>query len=372
MITRAFFSSLLVLFFCFFCTITAFAQVNWTGAASSDWSNGANWSGGNVPAVTDNVQIGAIAFTNQPTVNADAQIRSLTFAGPTPITLTIPAGKSLSVSTKIVQSHSIDQLTPGTTITGQGTLTCAGVVVGNLASARFVQTKTTTLIAQIDSFKVNGNIDLNSVTANLLTGGVANNNSLFSLQSGGVTVTGKINTYNLLPANCNDFGGNNPKAKFSVDINSDKDALLRTLDTATLNFARTIDAAADFYNPVSGTGRSKIEYAGAGQLVYTNTIDGIDQSPTTYQDLIISGSGNKTAGHTDAGNQLNINGNLTVNNATLDLKTHNPQTTVNGNVTNNGTVNYGTSQTTINGTLFFTSGTFNIGSGEIHFTGMIP
>jgi len=372
MINPVLLRSFVALVLSFFVTSIACAQVNWTGAAGTDWSNGANWSGGNAPGVTDNVQIGVVAFSAQPVITSNVQVRSLTFGGPVQVVLTIQSGSILTVTTKIVQNHAVGQLTSGTLITGAGTLSCTGVMVGNLASPRFIQNNTTTFVSKIDSFKVAGNIDLNSVTANLLTGGVANNNSLFSLQAGAVTVTGKINTYNLLPANCNDFGGNNPKARFSLDINSERDALLRMLDTATLNFARTIDAAADFYNPISGTGRSKIEYAGAGQLIYTNTIDGIDQNPAVYQDLIISGSGNKTAGHTSTSNQLNINGNLVVNNATLDLKTYNPQTVVNGNLTNNGTVNFGTGQTTINGTLFFTSGTFNVGSGEIHFTGTAP
>jgi len=45
---------------------SAAAQTNWTGAASSDWTNGANWSGGVVPTVGNNVGIDTLS--SNPTV----------------------------------------------------------------------------------------------------------------------------------------------------------------------------------------------------------------------------------------------------------------------------------------------------------------
>ena len=348
----------------------AYAQVNWTGAVSTDWANGSNWSSGVVPGPTDNVQIGSIKFTAQPAISGNVQIHNLTFGAAFQVVLTIPGGYTLIVSNKIVQDHAADNQLAVTLVTGAGALTCNSVMVGDLTSPRFVQTKTTTFAAKLANFNITGNIDLNSVTANLLTGGVANNNSLFSLQGGVLNLGGKINTNTSLPESCNSFGGNSPNDKFSIDINSDQDAVLKLTDSSAVNILNPDYATVDFFNHLSGNGRSKVEYTGANQIVYTNTIAGIDSSPYNYQDLTISGAGIKTAGSDSTGNQLNIAGNLVINSATLDLKAFAPQTLVNGDFRNLGTVNFGTATTTINGASFFNSGSFNAGSGVIQFSGV--
>lgn len=370
MIKSAFLRNCPVLFILLAFSLQTRAQVNWTGAVSADWANGANWSGGTAPGTTDNVQIGVMAFTAQPALSSNVQIHNLTFGGPVPVILTIPAGSTLQVSGKIVQNHAADNLTAGTLITGSGTLNCASVMVGDLISPRFVQSKTTTFVSKIDVFNISGNIDLNSVTANLLTGGVANSNSLFSLQGGQVSLGGKINTGNLLPVNCNSFGDNKPNARFSIDINSGQDAWLKLADNSAVNFSNPAYAAADFYNYLSGVGRGTVEYGGGDQLVYTNTTPGVDASPVTYQDLVISGTGIKTAGSAAGSNQLLIGGNLVVKSATLDLAANSPDTVIAGDLTTSGTVKGGTGTTTIKGALIFSagaSGTFSVGTGEIHF-----
>jgi fibronectin-binding autotransporter adhesin len=370
MIKSAFLRSCLVLFILLVFSLPTRAQVNWTGAVSTDWANGANWSSGTVPGATDNVQIGVVAFTAQPALSNSTQIRNLTFGGPVPVILTIPAGSTLQVSGKIVQNHAADNLTASTLITGSGTLSCAAVMVGDLISPRFVQSKTTTFVSKINVFTISGNIDLNSVTANLLTGGVANSNSLFSLQGGQVSLGGKINTGNLLPVNCNSFGDNSPNARFSIDINSGQDAWLKLADNSAVNFSNPVYAAADFYNYLSGAGRGTVEYGGGDQLVYTNTTPGIDTSPVTYQDLVISGTGTKTVGSAAGSNQLLIGGNLVVKSATLDLAANSPDTVVAGDLTTSGTVKAGTGTTTIKGALIFStgaSGTISVGAGELHF-----
>lgn len=369
MFKNAFLRNCFVFFVPLVFATAARAQVNWTGAVSTDWNTGANWSSGQVPGPADNVQIGLTAFAAQPLVSAHTQVHNLTFGGPLPVVLTVQAGSLLQVTNKIVQNHAAGQLTAGTLVTGAGMLSCASLMVGDLASPRFVQTKATAFVAKIDTFKVSGNIDLNSVTANLLTGGVANNNSLFSLQGGVVSLGGKINTGNLLPPNCNSFGGSLPNARFSIDINSDQDALLKLSDSSAVQITNTTYATVDFYNHTSGSGRSTVEYAGAGQLLYTSTTAGIDTSPYSYQDLVISGTGIKTAGSDSTGNQLNIAGNLVVKTATLDLKTRSPETLVKGDFTNRGTVNFGSAKTTIDGAVIFGLGTFNTGTGIIRFTG---
>ena len=345
------------------------AQINWVGATSTDWATGSNWSTGAVPGALDNVQIGVAHFNFQPTLSGTTSVRNLTFGGNVPVILTILANDTLKVINKIVQNHSGDGLAPSTLITGAGGITCASVMVGDLTSPRFVQSKTSTLASKISAFVVTGSIDLNSVTENLLTGGVANNNSFFSLQGGTLLLGGKINTISRLPQNCNSFGTNNPNSRFSIDINSNQDAVLKLTDSSAVNISNPNYATIDFYNHISDTGRSRVEYIGANQLLYTNTVAGVDVSPSNYQDLTISGTGIKTAGTDSTSNQLNISGNLRINSSTLDLKKYAPQTVVAGNFRNTGTVNFGTGTTTINGASFFNSGGFNQYSGVIQFAG---
>jgi len=349
----------------------SYALASWTGKVSSDWGTAGNWNNNVVPSATTNVQIGISPFTNQPTVNNNQQIHNLTFGGRIPVTLTVNSGNTLAVSGQVVQNHASDDSTPITTIIGAGTLAASSILVGDPTTPKLVLTKTTTLISQIANLNVTGNITINSTTANLLTGGIATNNAKFSLQAGVLNIAGQIITSNQIPASCNSFGTatNTPSTIFSIDINSSQNATLILTDSSSVAIANTAYGTVDFYNPISGTGRSIVKYTGANQLVYTNTTPGINTSPAIYEDLTIAGTGIKTAGNTASNNNLNISGNLNVISGLLDLATYAPQTVIGGNFTNHGAVNFGSSTTTINGGSFFNSGGFAAGTGIIQFSG---
>lgn len=366
--TRVFVRTCYTLFTTCFFSFPCFAQSNWTGAVSAEWSNSANWTPAVVPGASDNVQIGIAKFNFQPVISTTVQARNLTFGGAASVTLTVSAGAILNIAGKVVQLHSSDNNQPSSIITGLGTLNCQAVLVGDQVGPKLVQNKTTTLISTITNLNVGSNITLNSITANLLTGGIANNNSLFSLRAGNLNLGGKIILNNQLPYQCNSPVGNNPLAKFSIDINSDQNATLNLTDSSAVSVSNPVYDSVDFYNYFSGNGRSRVVYQGGNQLVYTNTSPGIDVSPYLYQDLIIGGTGIKTAGNNN-NNSLTVAGNLIVSGGTLDLVSFSPQTLINGNFSNRGAIRFGNGLTSINGPVFFNSGSFSPGSGFISFSG---
>lgn len=73
---------------------------SWNGSNSTFWSDALNWSGGVVPTITDEVQIGDLAFTNQPVITSIQQVKGITFGSVTSVTLTIGSG-SLTVQGNI-------------------------------------------------------------------------------------------------------------------------------------------------------------------------------------------------------------------------------------------------------------------------------
>ncbi|MDF2188124.1 hypothetical protein [Paraflavitalea sp. CAU 1676] len=78
----------------------------WTGAASSDWNTPGNWtaiqgSPGAVPTANDIVEIGVVAFTNQPAIGTAANAKGILFGSAQAATLTLNAGGSLTTAGNI-------------------------------------------------------------------------------------------------------------------------------------------------------------------------------------------------------------------------------------------------------------------------------
>jgi hypothetical protein len=86
--------SFVVLLLFSFVTTAGAASYTWKGTSSTNWSTGANWSGGVVPAPTDNITIPA-GTTFAPTVTASSSCNTITFTGNN--TITISAGVTLTV-----------------------------------------------------------------------------------------------------------------------------------------------------------------------------------------------------------------------------------------------------------------------------------
>jgi hypothetical protein len=347
------------------------STIIWTGVTNSDWNTGSNWSTGAVPGTLDNVELGIKIVTNQPVVSGSFTVGSLTI-GADPTTLTVGAGSSLAVTGNITQNHNTANTAPLNTLTGSGSISCGTLIVGNYTSSRIVQTATTELVSTVASLTINKDLVINSTTADLLSGGVGNNNALFSLQGGVVSLNGQIKMTNQIPAYLKTSAVINPLAKFSIDITGSQNATLILKDTGSINIANVRFAAIDFYNPISGTGTSTVNYSGSNQVVYSSSQAGLDQSPYIYQNLVISGTGTKTYG-TVSGDQLTTGGNLTISSGIFDLRTLSDNLTVNGNFTNYGTLLLTASLGAVFQGWFFNAGTFSMpvspGSAPIFFSG---
>lgn len=97
--------------------VLAGETLTFTGAAGSDWNNGANWSGGAVPTANDNAAIPP----NANVVMTAGNLSALTLTVAANASLTIAAGSSLSV----------EGGTNNGVIAGSGTLNFIGAAFGN-------------------------------------------------------------------------------------------------------------------------------------------------------------------------------------------------------------------------------------------------
>jgi hypothetical protein len=115
-------------------TVNTPGTTSWTGTVSRLWNVGGNWSTGTIPNENDAITIGT--NTNQPQLNIDFTVGgSLTLSG-TGTTLTVNAGKSLSVASGATVDFGSKEVTFKSDATGtaqlgrmQGTLSNASNVV---------------------------------------------------------------------------------------------------------------------------------------------------------------------------------------------------------------------------------------------------
>lgn len=355
-----------------FCSLPFVTQAqvtaNWTGASSDDWNIAANWSTGSVPGPADSVQIGAITFLHQPTIRHNDSVAFLQFNGVAD-TLTINAPYALTVTGSIIQAHLAYNKVPNTILQGGGTAYCASLVVGNGVLPKVVVAKSTLFESTIASLNISGNLIIRSYSNDLLSGGIAHNNSVFSLEGGQLNLSGQIYLDNFWPAYFTTVPGVKPLAKFMININSNNNATLALLDTAAISILHTGCDSVDFYHYTSGSGKSIVKYTGSNQLLYTNNAAGLDTLPNTYQNIYIEGTRTKTAGKSSTANNLSTAGDMIVNSGTLDLQSFSASTTVNGNFINRDTINIGSLGITFNGPSFVNDSVFNHNNAWITFSG---
>lgn len=302
-------------------SISAHAQatLNWTGKVSSDWATAGNWNSNTVPGTMDQVQIGMIAFVNQPVVSSNSQVGSITFGNVQPIVFTVLQNAVLQVTGNIIQMHSTNNIAPTTMLTGNGSLTCNAFFVGNSVTSKIVMSKTTGVISTIANLSINTNLTLYTASSDLLSGGDGDNNSSFSLQAGRITIAGQIRTYHQIPIYMQSLTSVKPYAKFSVDIVGSQSPTLMLGDSVSVSLANQATDTICFNHHLIGTGIATVNYFGVNQLIYTNAYSAIGNTGYTYQNLIISGSGIKTiVGPT--GNTLLAGGSIYVAGGSLVTK----------------------------------------------------
>ncbi|MDQ8011046.1 MAG: T9SS sorting signal type C domain-containing protein [Flavobacterium nitrogenifigens] len=248
----------------------------WTGSISSDWSTAGNWSGNAVPGNNGDVIIPTVTSPNfYPIVATNSRCRTIMFTGNSP-SLTVNGGVTLTV-TGAVTVQSSNSSPRSTTITGGGTITSGSFIVGT-SSTPNSNSAPTSIISTISNFNISGDLTiLSSVN------GVNTNNATFNLEGGSLNINGQIKT----------TAPSSTTSLFTMAIGTQSRILL--LGNAT-PFAPT------------GAGTSTFTLNGSGSTVnYYNTGSQTIRA-TSYNNLVLSGSGTKTFGSTP----INITNNLSI------------------------------------------------------------
>jgi hypothetical protein len=341
----------------------------WTGAASSDWTNGANWLPlGTAPLTGDDVTIGLTSTVLTPPVYPSGNtitLSSITFGALLPAllsTISLTVNGNITVTGDIIQNSSV-LLNYQNTISGTGSLTCNSLYVGtnnpvvSLVNSLF--DNNLSLISTLTNFHILKNVIVSSTTITItvlfITINLGSVNTIFSLRGGTTTIDG-----NILTRNFSAFG----TAKGIVVVEpSAGNATLKLTGTTPIDPA-SLTSSIDFYNS-TGTGTCTVEYSDnidANQTVYAATDNILNSSPTTYNYLTFSSSSTKKVNS----GTLTVDKNWISGGGIINLTSNNPIVTVGGNWTNSCTVNQGSGKITISGSVTNNSGgTLNLGTADL-------
>lgn len=232
---------------------------------TGNWNNRFTWStishGGSAatayPTSSDIVNIGS---THSVTVPVDSACATLNFENTS--SLSINASYQLTVTNNIT-IYSLTTTNNIITIDGDGIISCTNLNIGTNINPS--ATRTTTLNSSINTFNVTGNLNLYSNTRASFF-----NNAIFNLNSGTLTLNGSVVTTNENASNNSQF----------------------YMNQSTQNATLILNNATPFI--LGGVGISTINFNGTGNTVNYNYAGNVTCYPTTYNNLTISGSGEKT------------------------------------------------------------------------------
>jgi hypothetical protein len=170
--------------------VKAVTTRNWVGTTSTDWNTATNWAPSGVPASTDIIQIGVVAFTgHQPTIgdNETAKCSTLTLGTLTAATLTINNNNAtLTVGSTVIVGS-------GCTITVNGTLSAGTTITVNNSGTITVNGT----LAAGTSVTVGGTITVNgSLTAGAGGTVTVNNGGMITVTGGTLTANGAVTVAN--------------------------------------------------------------------------------------------------------------------------------------------------------------------------------
>lgn len=332
--------------------------VRWNGSVSSDWNTAANWTvaqgaPSRPPGTGDVVEIGTIAFTNQPVISNSVTVAGISFGSVQAATVTLAAGGSLTTQGNITgiwsanATHTINVNNQNLTVNGNLSLsdgTAGHNIQLNVGNGN---------VTVGGSLTQSGNAGITcSGTGGLTIGGNFNYSSgAFNAGSGTVTYNGSSNqtvaglTYNQL--NITKTGGSAQigsatTVNGSVTVNSG-DLSINAATTINGDFNISTGATANGGSSSLTVGgnwtTSGVFTPGSGTVTLTGG-NSQNISATTFDNLIVNKSGNAA---TLTGNAV-VSGNLTVNAGTLSLSTYNLNRNAPGGVfalANGATLNVG-------------------------------
>jgi len=264
-------------------TVTTIAAVTRYAVANGNWNSISTWSttsggssGASVPTGSDVVYLQG-NYTVTVTANASCGTINFDDVG----TLTVNSGVTLSGGA-INLVHG-DKTVSGT-IAGAGTLTCTTVNVGT-TSPFSSSTRTTTLTSSISTLTASG-----ATTLTVKDYAGAKNNSTFNIQSGTFTTT-SITT--IIPS-----AGGTATLNLASGVQTGTVIL-----TGLTPFTIDIDGTSTI--TLNGSGAT-VNYAASGAQTVRNT---------SYTNLALSGSGNKTLA------AFSINGTLSIEGSAVGITT---------------------------------------------------
>ena len=284
-----------LLLFMFLGNLSVFGQTTYRSASAtlSDWHNPNTWTPNGVPGANDYVEIRG-GHTIE--VNDNASCMSITFTTTTSSyywNLAVNNGKTLDVSGAITLNYTTTRNNINANITGQGTINCGSIVLGNgsanFDAGLFDPTYVCTLKSSIDSINVSNDIEINSYRVRIY-GRERIRNGVFEHDRGKIVVDGSIKTINVHSYNESKFllGTGSPhlilKGINSFDLSTigTSTIVLNTLNS-TVEYKRAGDQSiyvTDYYNLISSTSGIKTLEGNIG--VWNLTINGTSNLTTGY------------------------------------------------------------------------------------------
>ncbi len=319
---------------------------SWDGSVDTSWSTADNWTPSGIPGIQDVVHIGDLIFTNQPTISTSENIKKIYFNSTTPGTLTMAAGATLIVQGNIDGIWSIDA--NHTINVGAQTLTTlSDIVLSNGIANREIDLNISTGTVNISgsltqseaniTFTDAGNInidgDFNYVSGTFTPGtstvtfsgsgfqeigGVTYNDLVIDKPSGTATISTAVTVNNNLTLT--DASHLDLEGTLSVlgNIDIGVGTILNVPASSTINLGGNWVLSGSF---VPGSGTVNFNGSGAQSVV-----------ATTFNDLSV----NKASGTLTLLDDLIINGDVSIQNGTVEVSTYDVSRSTEG-----GTVSLG-------------------------------
>jgi fibronectin-binding autotransporter adhesin len=311
--------------------------VRWNGSVSSAWNNASNWTtisgssmANRVPTSTDAAELGAVTFTNQPTVTTTQQVSVLRFGSVQSATLTISGGALASFGSirgqwSTSRSHILDvssgSLTAGTNIllsddtSGHDIMLRIGSGTANVTYNLKQSATGAVNFTGSGSLVISGNYNY---TGGSFTGGTGT-----VTYSGGESQVVANVIYNNLT-----FSKSTERATFSLpttvngNLTTTTGGEIAVFDTLKIGGNMTIGASTYLYNEASvlrvgGNWLNNGNYISTNGTAWFNGTGSQTVNTNTFGNLVVS----KSSGTLTPTGNLVVNANLSILSGTFDLDT---------------------------------------------------